>query len=51
MIKLKTNCTVLCETNVLNLISEGLDTIGQIKPKRVSVEVLHRRKDIYGGRS
>jgi hypothetical protein len=28
---------VLCETNVLNLISQRLDTICQIKPKRATV--------------
>jgi hypothetical protein len=28
---------VLCETNVLNLISQRLDTIYQIKPKRATV--------------
>jgi hypothetical protein len=28
---------VLCETNVLNLISQRLDTIYQIKPKRAIV--------------
>jgi hypothetical protein len=28
---------VLCETNILNLISQRLDTICQIKPKRIAV--------------
>jgi hypothetical protein len=28
---------ILCETNVLNLISQRLDTICQIKPKRATV--------------
>jgi hypothetical protein len=28
---------VLCETNVLNLISQWLDTICQIKPKRATI--------------
>jgi hypothetical protein len=32
---------VLCETNVLNLISQRLDTIYQIKPKRATVLYLH----------
>jgi hypothetical protein len=32
---------VLCETNVLNLISQRLDTIYQIKPKRATVLFLH----------
>jgi hypothetical protein len=32
---------VLCETNVLNLISQQLDTIYQIKPKRATVLFLH----------
>jgi hypothetical protein len=33
---------VLCETNVLNLISQWLDTIYQIKPKRATVLFLHQ---------
>jgi hypothetical protein len=32
---------VLDETNVLNLISQQLDTICQIKPKRATVLFLH----------
>jgi hypothetical protein len=32
---------VLCETNVLNLISQRLDTIYQIKPKHATVLFLH----------
>jgi hypothetical protein len=32
---------VLCETNVLNLISQRLDTIYQIKSKRATVLFLH----------
>jgi hypothetical protein len=32
---------VLCETNVLNLISQRLDTIYQIKPKRATIFFLH----------
>jgi hypothetical protein len=33
---------VLCETNVLNLISQRLDIIYQIKPKRAIVLFLQR---------
>jgi hypothetical protein len=31
------NLVVLCETNVLNIISQRLDTICQIKPKRAII--------------
>jgi ABC-type hemin transport system ATPase subunit len=37
---------VLCETNVLNLISQRLDTICQIKPKRATVLFLPLFRDL-----
>jgi hypothetical protein len=38
---------ILCETNVLNLISQRLDTICQIKPKHATIFFLHLFTPFY----